>query len=34
MLKNLFENAIKYSKNEKIEITLNKNSFEITNTFN
>lgn len=33
MLKNLFENAIKYSKDDKIEVILNKNSFEITNTF-
>jgi len=33
MLKNLFENAVKYSKDDKIEIILNKTSFEISNTF-
>lgn len=33
MLKNLFENAIKYSKDDKIEVVLNKNAFEIINTF-
>lgn len=33
MIKNLFENAIKYSNSNKINIELTKNSFEISNSF-